>query len=386
MYDGSDSRPRAMLVSRNFPPLVGGMERVNQHLLEELAREWRVALCGPRGCAAFAQTSAETAETTVKPLPRFLVGTTLRAISMAVRLRPDMVVAGSGLTAPIAWLAARLVGARLVVYLHGLDIIAPSGIYQRVWLPFIRACDLVLVNSRNTSSLAQARGVRAERVRILHPGTRVPELDEAVGRNFRRKYAMAENPIMLSVGRFTRRKGLAEFVTGALPTILARRPDALLVVIGEEATDALHSHGGSERERILAAARAAKVEGSIRFLGRCDESELSAAYQAAQVHVFPVLEQVGDVEGFGMVAVEAAAHGLPTVAFAVGGVPDAIEEPGSGTLVPPAMYAQFADAVIDLLARDPGDHVVACRRFALGKDWTAFGNRLRSLVRVDARV
>jgi len=268
-----------------------------------------------------------------------------------------------------------------VVYLHGLDIIAPSRIYQWFWLPFIRACDLVLVNSGNTAKLATERGVRAERVSVLHPGTDVPELDPERGKEFRTRFQLGERPILLSVGRLTRRKGLAEFVTRALPSIVSTWPTAILLIIGEEASDALHTQAGSERERILAAAKAAQVESNILFIGRCDQDSLSAAYQAAQAHVFPVLEQIGDVEGFGMVALESAAHGLRTVAFAVGGVPDAVSESKSGLLVASGDYPRFAQAVGELLSSAQTDEGrVKAREFAAGKDWVAFGRQLRSAV------
>jgi phosphatidylinositol alpha-1,6-mannosyltransferase len=63
------------------------------------------------------------------------------------------------------------------------------------------------------------------------------------------------------------------------------------------------------------------------------------------VHVFPVLESSDDVEGFGMVAIEAAANGLPTVAFDVGGIADAVEDPVSGRLVPAQDYVKLTNAV-----------------------------------------
>ncbi len=382
MAEVADRRSWALLVTRNFPPLLGGMEKLNQHLLAELAGAWRVALAGPAGCAANAPDAGAVAETALKPLPLFLFGTAWRAFRLARKYRPRLVLAGSGLAAPMAWLAARASGAKFAVYLHGLDVIAPSAIYQRLWLPFIRAADLVLVNSANTAGLAQGRGVRAERVRVLHPGTNLPGLDPASGVEFRRRHALGAAPVLLSVGRLTRRKGLAEFVARALPAILAQSPGARLVVIGAEAGDALHGHGGGERERILASARAQGVEASLLFLGSCDEATLSAAYQAAQLHVFPVLDLPGDVEGFGMVALESAAHGLPTVAFAVGGVPDAVAPPATGALVPGGDYDRFAGAVIEQLAIGPDSRRRAtCLAFAADKAWPVFGARLRALAR-----
>lgn len=384
MPEAGASTGVALLVTRNFPPLLGGMENLNQRILRELAREWRVALCGPEGCAEHAPEAIAVAGTPIKPLPRFLVGSAFRAMALAQRFRPSLVVAGSGLAAPMAWLAARLSGAKLVVYLHGLDIIAPSRIYQWFWLPFIRACDVALVNSRNTGDLARRGGVRAERIHVLHPGTDMPKLDQGSARKFRSEWKLGDRPVLLSVGRLTRRKGLAEFVSSALPQVLSRFPSTVLLVIGEEATDALHGHGGAERERIAAAARQAGVADNVVFAGRCNQQALGAAYQAAQVHVFPVLAQTGDVEGFGMVALEAAAHGLRTVAFAIGGVPDAVADPDTGRLVAAGDYAGFADAIASILDQ-PLDREgkATARNFAATKDWTAFGRRLRDLLGRD---
>src|SRR5688572_5035173 len=112
----------ALLVTRNFPPLLGGMEGVNSRLLSELAEEWRVSLCGPAGCAASAPRAARVAEAPLRPLPLFVLRNAWQAWRMARRERPRLVLAGSGLAAPMAWLAARACGARLAVYLHGLDV------------------------------------------------------------------------------------------------------------------------------------------------------------------------------------------------------------------------------------------------------------------------
>lgn len=375
--------PRALVISRNFPPLVGGMERLNEHLVRELAPDWSVALCGPRGCGAFVAPGMTVREHAIRPLAGFLLGAFASALGLAWRLRPRRVIGGSGLVAPIVWVAARVSRAPAVLYLHGLDIIAPSRIYQWFWLPFVRAADLVLVNSGNTARLARERGVRPERIVILHPGTDLPDETGAdVREAFRRRQGWIDRSVLLSVGRFTRRKGLAEFVAQALPAIVANDPATLLAIIGEEAVDALHGAGGGERVRIVAAAEAAGVASHVAFVGRCSEADLGCAYDAADVHVFPVLDLPGDVEGFGMVALESAAHGLPTVAFAVGGVPDAVVDGHTGRLVAPGDYGAFAAATLDLLRRGArSDGSRACRDFAAGKAWSVFGSRLRAALR-----
>lgn len=381
MRDDHDPRPLALLVTRNFPPLLGGMEKVNLHLLIALQPVWRTALCGPAGCAEYASPQTEVKQSKVKPLPMFLVATLYRAMHLAWRRKPQWVLAGSGLTAPIAWLVAKCTGGKAVVYLHGLDIVAPNRLYQWLWLPFIRRCDLALVNSANTGRLAQTGGVKPERLHVLHPGTHMPTPDSEAARDFRERHDLGQRPLLLSVGRLTQRKGLAEFVAKALPGVVSRHQDVLLLVIGDEASDALHTRAGSERERILAAARDAGVEQNLRFLGRCDDRTLGAAYQAANLHVFPVLELPGDVEGFGMVALESAAHGLPTVAFAVGGVPDAVQDGRTGILVRPGDYAAFGEAIIRQLGQTrDGSTVASCRDFAAGKAWPVFGERLRELL------
>ena len=77
---------------------------------------------------------------------------------------------------------------------------------------------------------------------------------------------------------------------------------------------------------------------------------LHAAYAEADALVFPVLELPGDVEGFGMVALEAAAHGLPTFGFRSGGVPDAVQEGRTGELVSASDYGGLAERLANHLA------------------------------------
>lgn len=378
-----DARPAALLVARNFPPLVGGMEKLNLHLLQALAERWRTGLCGPAGAAGFAPAGTVVAQTRLRPLPAFLAGTALRAVLLARRLRPQVVVAGSGVTAPMAWLAARAVGVPYAVYVHGLDLVAPSPLYQALWLPFIRRAALVIANSRSTAALAIGRGIDPARLQVLPPGVAPARHDPAAVAALQARLGLAGRTVLLSVGRLTPRKGLVEFVARCLPAIVARRPDVLLLVIGEDATAALNAGGGSERARLREAARAAGVDAHVLNIDHVDEAGLAAAYGLAHLHVFPVRALPGDVEGFGMVALEAAEHGLPTVAFDVGGVGDAVADGRSGWLLPADAYAEFAELVASLPLADAAwraERARACRGFAAGFHWPRFGERVRALL------
>lgn len=372
-----DERAQRILhISRNMPPLVGGMERLNWHIADELRRRAELRILAPRGTAASAPAGVVTTEVPSRPLPLFLALAALSAIRDVRTFRPDVVMAGSGLMAPVAEMAARLAGAKPVAYVHGLDVIVDNAIYKAAWLPSIRRMDRVIANSRFTARLCVEAGVDSERIGIVHPGVTMPApLVDSDGRAsvFREFHGLGGGPCLLSIGRMTARKGLREFVTGVLPRIAARHPGVRLVVVGGEAVDALHSASHSSAELVEIAASSG-VQSNLALIGRIDDRELEDAWAAAAVHVFPVREIPGDPEGFGMVAVEAAAHGVPTVAYAVGGVPDAVLDETSGILVRPGDEAGFAAAVDRTLRA--GFARESVREWAERFNWNLFGNSI----------
>lgn len=376
----STESPVALIVTRNLPPLLGGMERLVWHIIDELRADYRVHIIGPTGCSRHLPADTTATEIPFSPLPTFLLRALLESIRRAKSAHPMLVFAGSGLTAPFAWLAAKLTGARYVCYLHGLDIEAHHPIYRVIWLPFIRRSDLTFVNSRFTGDLAVQAGVNPKRIVILHPGVALPDTGQAdkLGAEFRERHALGSAPVMLYIGRITERKGLSIFAEHILPHVIQAVPQAQLVVIGDQPNQAVQK-GQSELRRTRQLLDSTDMGKHVHFLGSrpYDHPDITAAYFAADVHIFPVQDSPGDNEGFGMVALEAAAHGLPTVAYAVGGVSDAIKNGVSGALIAPDDSDTFCKTVIEQLMTKHNCTTLSCRKFAESFTWSRFGETLR---------
>lgn len=372
--------PRILLVTRNLPPLLGGMERLNLQLAMALAERAETHVVGPMGAEAYLPPTVTLHAVPLRPLPRFLAGAFARTMALARRLRPEWIVAGSALTAPMALAAARASGARAAAYAHGLDLAVPHPVYRALWHPAIRRLDRLVANSGYTAGLARALGVPEERLVIVHPGVDLPPPDPQARARFRVRNGLGERPVLLSVGRLTARKGLREFVREVLPRVVARRPDAVLVVVGDVPKDALHAQTQTP-EAILEDARRLGLDRNLRFTGPLVGPALDEAWYAADVHVFPVREIPGDPEGFGMVAIEAAAHGVPTVAYATGGVVDAVADGVSGRLVAPGDAEIFSHAILQLLI-SPGN--AAIRAFAQGFTWDMFRKKVEAALQIDS--
>lgn len=373
------ARNTILLVTRNLPPLRGGMERLNRHVAIELQVDFQTCVVGPEGCRVALPDGIEVHEAPVRPLWRFLPQAMILSLRLARQLKPRVVLAGSGLTAPIAVLAAWLADGRSALYAHGLDLAVQHRLYRVMWLPFLRRCDLCIVNSHHTKALAMAAGIKPERIVIIHPGVSLPDVGKSgSAEEFREQYGLGDREILLSVGRLTPRKGLREFVREALPEVVRRHPNAVLLVIGDEAPDALNGAGTGAAIKIQTLARELGLEKHLLMIGACSDAALAAAYAASDVCVFPLRQIPGDVEGFGMVAVEAAAHGLATVAFDVGGVADAVADGRSGWLVPAGDYTTMVERIGRVLAtRRSAQARTGARAFAEAFDWTNFGSTLR---------
>ena len=330
----------------------------------------------PGGCSSHLPENIEVFEVSERLAP-FLLFSTILALRTCRKRQFDIVMGGSGLVAPTLWLIARIFDHKVMAYLHGLDLVVGSSLYQWIFIPCIRRLDHVIANSRNTRRLALDKGVPKERVNIINPGTRIPDIpDNNVLIQFRTQHQIQFQKVILFVGRITTRKGLSRFIERCLPVILAAEPQSGLVIVGKNPQHSLNQMG--EEKEVLAAVSKLEEQTRVLFLGELTDSDLEACYAMADVQVFPLVETSGDVEGFGMVAIEAAGLGTPTVAFDVGGVADAISD-SSGSLVLEDDYTTFANNVIDVLRLNQPS-IDSCRSHAKLFSWDRFNTQIRRTI------
>ncbi len=296
----------------------------------------------------------------VKAVP-FLLSLGIRLGREAATHRADAILFTSMTTALpllLAGPALKRLGVRLGAIAHGLDVTDPNPLYQLAIRRLCRLLDVVMPVSRATGEELISRGLAPNRVRVVPNAV---DLARFTGVAERRgegpAVGIAGAPplpddafLLVTVGRQVRRKGFAWFIENVMPKL----PDRVVFFLAGD---------GPEREGIQAAIRATRLEQRVVPLGKISEAELVELYRCGRLFVMPNVVVPGDMEGFGIVMLEAGACGLPTLAADLEGIRDVIEEGVNGWLVPPGSADAFVERV-ELLLADPDALRTASKRTA----------------------
>jgi phosphatidylinositol alpha-1,6-mannosyltransferase len=371
-----------LIVTRNLPPLIGGMERLNWHIADELSKGNQVSIISHEQAKVKAPLLTKFYGVPLNPLPIFLIFAFFQTLWLCIKQRPDILFAGSGLTAPIVTVLAKIFRIKSIVYIHGLDIATSHKLYNLIWIPYIQHADQIIANSSPTYDLCLSKGISAKKLKIIHPGVTFPPKakNESLIEQLKDKYALHGKKVLISVGRLTQRKGLNEFIDLSLSQIVKQIPNTVLVIIGDTPIQSLNKNLQS-KELILSTAKKYNIEQNIIFTGNIsDDDILSSFYYLADLHVFPVKHIPDDPEGFGMVAIEAATHGIPTVAFATGGIVDAVKDNESGYLIESGNYEKLTEKIIELLKNSKHTNAEKCKTFAEGFAWDQLSNKFNKIL------
>lgn len=242
------------------------------------------------------------------------------------------------------WPLKQMYGKRLQVvsYAHGEEITACRSSRQLTFL-MMRAhsvIDLMLANSRYTQNVAKDY-IDPAKIRIINPGVDISEFAQApeLGRAWREKHGYQNRQIVMTLGRLDGRKN-HQAVLEAVGQLASRYPDLLYILAGE----------GGKKESLQKRAAELNLQDRVIFTGSIDGQLKLALYGGCDVFAMPAIRDGTDVEGFGMVFLEAGACGKPVIAGIEGGQPDAVSHEQTGLLVDGTNQQQVTDALDRLLA------------------------------------
>ncbi|MFI6929151.1 glycosyltransferase family 4 protein [Streptomyces sp. NPDC050287] len=360
---------KTLVVTNDFPPRPGGIQaflhnmalRLDPERLVVYASTWKRSREGIEATAAF---DAEQPFTVVRDSTTMLLptpGATRRAVGLLREHGCASVWFGAA--APLALMAPALrkAGAeRLVATTHG---------HEAGWAQLPAARQLLRQIGQSTDTITYLGEYTRSRIATALTPSAVsrmvqlpPGVDEKTfhpgsgGDEIRARLGLTDRPVVVCVSRLVPRKGQDTLIR-AMPRILAAEPDAVLLIVG----------GGPYEKDLRKLAYERGVAGSVRFTGPVPWSELPAHYGAGDVFAMPCRTRRGglDVEGLGIVYLEASATGLPVVAGDSGGAPDAVLDGETGWVVRGGSVEQAAERILVLL----GDAGLRRRMGERGRAW-----------------
>lgn len=334
---------RVLLISTTFLPQFGGVERFLAHLFGYRKDIEVDVLTEPGADVVPGWKIIRTRLLTGRIRPRWL-GTYKSFKHYTEKHDYDVIVLGH--YAP--YLAAALhcrkkYGTKVVVITHGMDVLSydtAGGVRRRMLRKNLPQADVVIANSNFTSTHLKRLGVAESRRVVITPGADVPE--SLVAKIEARKILNlpSDAQVLLTVGRLVQRKGHV-LAIDAVASLAQKYPQLHYLIVGR----------GTEEGNIRARIAKHKLEQRVHLVNNLEDTSL--AYAAADLFVFPSFEgKRGDVEGFGLVSVEAQAHGLPVLASNTGGIPETINPGITGELVEPGEADEIARAIEPFL-KDP---------------------------------
>jgi phosphatidylinositol alpha-1,6-mannosyltransferase len=341
---------RLLLVTKDFPPHVGGIQTWSAELGQRFASRCDdFALIAPRVSGQAEVDRALPFEVIRVPCtPGTFAGVVSLGLGALCRSGRFDTLLGAQWQSSVPGVLWRKRGGpgRVFAAVHGREILirhyrswplAPAlyaGARERVLdqldgvFPVSSyARDLVAhIGARTNHALVVTNGCNAER---FQPGP-VPELARELGLRGRR--------VLLSVGRLIPRKGV-DTVLHALSALGVRYPDLRYVIAGD----------GPERGRLELLAERLRISHKVRFLGEVEPLQLPYVYHLCDIFVHAARQDQADVEGFGLVLLEASASGKPVVATCSGGVADAVLHGQTGLLSQPEDSSALARNIMRLL-------------------------------------
>lgn len=294
---------KILFITRKYPPTIGGMETFSMGFVTALGDS--VHLVAMRGSQL----------NLIWWLPYIF----LKALFLARTVH--VIHLGDGVLAGLGVLLRRCTRKPVTITVHGLDLTYQRFGYRRYIHWALPKLDRIISVSAATATVVHDQ-FKLKSPIILH-GVDINQ--------WPMNTQLGKNKCVLFVGRLVERKGCAWFIEQVLPQL----PDAHLHIVGD----------GKELNRCQQLVQQLHLTERVRFHGQVSAKELAGHYGAAQALIMPNIVVPGDMEGFGLVALEAAACGLPVVAADLEGIRSVVIDGSTGILVKSGQIQAWIQAI-----------------------------------------
>jgi phosphatidylinositol alpha-1,6-mannosyltransferase len=358
------SDKKVLLVTNDLGPRAGGIETFVLGLIEGLPKNSLIIYTSSqKGDKAFdAQLLEKFGAVVIRDRAKMLLPTP-RITKKAVKILKQQQIKNVwfGAAAPLALMAGKLRSAgasNIVALTHGHEVWwAKIPILKSLLKKIIKDVDhLGYLGDFTKGEIAKISNQPQKFLQIA-PGIDTQHFASKIARgDLIEKYRLDGRRVIVSVGRLVHRKGQDELVK-AMPKILEQFPDAILLFVGE----------GPIKQMLFNSAKQLGVLPKVVFAGRVSHHDLPDYICLGEIFAMPVRSRFSglEVEGLGIVYLEASACGLPVIVGNSGGAVDAVLDKKTGLLVDGTKSDQIADAICELLANPER----AKQMGAAGRDW-----------------
>jgi phosphatidylinositol alpha-1,6-mannosyltransferase len=299
---------KILFISRTYPPIIGGIEKQNYEISRWLSHTCQTTII------------ANTIEGKLI-LPFFTIYAFFKSLFSLPKY--DIILLGDGVLSVMGYFLKFFSRKPIVSIVHGLDITYNNLIYQNLWIKiFIKKIDKLIGVGNETINQGVLRGIPASKFIFIPNGISVKEnlpvytkkdLENILGRS-------VQGSVLLTLGRMVKRNGISWFIESVIKDLDA---NTVYIIAGD----------GAEKQNIIETIERNRLQERILCLGRVTDEQKEILYCTADLFVQPNVRVDGDMEGFGLVVLEAASYGLPVIASDLEGLKDAIIDGKNGVLV-----------------------------------------------------
>ncbi len=380
---------KVLFVTNDFGPRAGGIETFITGLIERLPKGSVIVYTSKQedSSAYDGNWARNFGVTVVRDRARILLPTPRVGYKLRKLAREYVITTACfGAAVPLGLLAPSLRRAgvkRIVSLTHGHEVwwakVFPFSLALRRVGSSVDC--LTYLGEFTRQAISSALSARASSAMVkIAPGIDIehfaPLAKGAVAETLRQDLGLAEKSLIVSVGRLVHRKGQDRLIE-SLAIVQKKFPKAHLLLIGE----------GPYRQKLEAIAKKFEVERSVTFIGRVQFSELPAYIRAADIFAMPSRSRFFglEVEGLGIVYLEASACALPVIAGNSGGAPDAVLSGVTGLVVDGTAVPEIADAICTLLSDPEGAKAMgqAGREWILRQwSWQSWSTKFANLLEI----